>query len=164
MEDYESDVPPDEEMSDMGALVADESSDEDSFEDDDVPEDELEAEEDEDYDENEQWSWIEGFNTNVKRPIDGKEESVAYCSGRLVNPDMIRGDFYREMEEPSQDLADLAYTLFDRWGCLKEDIRTHPIKRGSGVWGEELHQNVNFLVFETSPSTKTSGVKGSLRV
>ena len=115
----------------------------------DVFDQNSEDEEDGNYDENEEWPWIKGLNTHETQTVNGKEESVAYCSGRLINPDMIRGDFYVEMEEPSQDLAALAYRLFDRGGCLKEELWKHPIQRGSGVWGKELNQNANFLVFET---------------
>ena len=126
----------------------DESSEAELEDEEDNDEDE-DYDEDKAYDENEEWPWIKGFSTNKKRVIEGKEETIAYCSGRLINPDMIRADFYREMEEPSQDLADLAYTLFDRWGRLKDDFTQHPVKRGSGAWGKEFDQDTNFLVFET---------------
>ncbi|MCJ1314513.1 hypothetical protein MMC25_008195 [Agyrium rufum] len=138
----------DEVMDDNGSLESDELENDGISEAGDMEED-IQSDDNEDYDENEEWPWITGLHTDRKRQIDGKDERIAVCHGRLIDPDLIRHNFYREMEEPSQDLADLAYTLFDRWGCLKQDLQKHPMKRGSGAWGEELHRDVHWLAFET---------------
>lgn len=42
------------------------------------------------------------------------------------------------MEEPTNDTCELAFEVFDRWGCLKSELRDHPVKKGTGVWGTEL--------------------------
>lgn len=51
------------------------------------------------------------------------------------------------MEEPTNDLSELAFSLFDRWGNLKSELRNHPIKKGTGIWGEELDEG-KFLLIE----------------
>ena len=52
------------------------------------------------------------------------------------------------MEEPSNDTATVGFGVFDRWGCLKSEFLTHPIKKGTGVWGPELNEG-RFLLIET---------------
>ena len=54
--------------------------------------------------------------------------------------------FYR-LEEPTNDLSELAFSLFDHWGSLKSELRNHPIKKGTGVWREELDEG-KFLLIE----------------
>ena len=51
------------------------------------------------------------------------------------------------MEELTRDFFELAFGLFDRWGNLKSELRNHPIKKGTGVWGEELDEG-KFLLIE----------------
>ena len=52
------------------------------------------------------------------------------------------------MQKPSQATSELAYDLFDRWGCVKNEFLHHPIKRGTGVWGHELNEG-QILLFES---------------
>jgi GNAT superfamily N-acetyltransferase len=42
------------------------------------------------------------------------------------------------MEEPSQEMADLAFDVFDKYGYLKLKYKDHCVQKGIGVWGEEL--------------------------
>jgi ribosomal protein S18 acetylase RimI-like enzyme len=56
----------------------------------------------------------------------------------MIDRVAIAHDFYTNMEEPSQELCDLAYTLFDRYGHLKTEYKEHPIKKGTDIWGKEL--------------------------
>ena len=44
-------------------------------------------------------------------------------------------------------MSELAFCLFDRWGNLKAELRNHPIKKGTGIWGEELDEG-KFLLIE----------------
>ena len=50
------------------------------------------------------------------------------------------------MEEPSQEISDLAFTLFDLWSHPKSDFKDHPVKKGTGVWGDELDNGELLLV------------------
>ena len=52
------------------------------------------------------------------------------------------------MEEPSNDSATVGFGVFNRWGCLRSEFLTHPIKKGTGVWGPELDKG-RFLLIET---------------
>lgn len=52
------------------------------------------------------------------------------------------------MEEPTQDLRNLAFDLFDNWGCAKDEFLHHPINSGTGVWSEELNQE-EIILFES---------------
>ncbi|MCJ1384790.1 hypothetical protein MMC17_007908 [Xylographa soralifera] len=125
-------------------------SDEEMFDDEDA-EDEEDGEEDSDvdYNESEEWPWLKTFSSDVKSDVDGKlNQQIASCKAWFIDREPIRSNFYTEMEEPVQDLSDLAFTVFDRWGCLKTEIKDHPIKKGSGVWGNEIDEG-RILVIET---------------
>ncbi|MCJ1400991.1 hypothetical protein MMC11_004202 [Xylographa trunciseda] len=131
-------------------------SDEDSANlygsDDEMSDDEDEEDDEENseacYSESDEWSWLKTFSPNVKRDVDGKpDQQIASCKAWLIDREPIRSNFYTEMEEPTQDLSDLAFTVFDRWGCLKPEIRDHPVKKGSGVWGKEIDKG-RILVIE----------------
>lgn len=47
---------------------------------------------------------------------------------------MMPGDFLAMMDEPSDELMQFAFALFDDNGRLKPDVQT----QGTGVWGREL--------------------------
>ena len=55
--------------------------------------------------------------------------------------------FWRDMEEPCQELSSIAFGLFDRYGRLRRELKDHPIQKGTGVWGPELDLG-SFLVIE----------------
>ncbi|MCJ1387286.1 hypothetical protein MMC18_000127 [Xylographa bjoerkii] len=114
-------------------------SDEEMFDDED---------EEDDYTESEEWPWLKTFSPNVQRDVNGKpNQEIACCTAWFIDREPIRHNFYTEMEEPTQDLSELAFTVFDRWGCLKTEIKDHPIKKGSGIWGEEIDRG-RILVIE----------------
>ena len=104
--------------------------------------------EDDQLDEFAEWSWLENVRSTSKRRLnDGKEQEVAWCNAFIIDRRSIRDNFYTEMEEPNQELSALAFTMFDRWGCLKSELQDHCVKKGSGVWGSEL-DNGKFLEVE----------------
>ena len=109
----------------------------------------LDSDENEDeFDEFAEWSWLKRLNSTSKRKLnDGKEQDVAWCNAFIIDRNPIRDKFYTEMEEPAQELSELAFALFDRWGCLKSELRDQCFKKGSGVWGNEL-DNGKFLEIE----------------
>lgn len=104
-------------------------------------------EEDEEFDELDEFPWIKSINVPIN--ADGAEDSpqIGHCVAKLIDRDYIRATFHRDMEEPSNDTATVGFGLFDRWGCLKPEFRTHPVKKGTGVWGQELDQG-RFLQIE----------------
>ncbi|KXX78615.1 hypothetical protein MMYC01_204488 [Madurella mycetomatis] len=52
------------------------------------------------------------------------------------------------MELPSQEVADLAFGLFDRYGRLDHDYYEHEFRKGTGVWGKELDEG-DLLLFKS---------------
>jgi GNAT superfamily N-acetyltransferase len=50
------------------------------------------------------------------------------------------------MEEPCQELSSIAFELFDRYGRLKKELKDHPIRRGTGIWGSELDLGALFII------------------
>ncbi|PIG87055.1 hypothetical protein AARAC_004316 [Aspergillus arachidicola] len=62
--------------------------------------------------------------------------------------------FWDDMEAPEHQLAELAFELFDRFDSLKPHFKDHALKRGSGVWGDELRYSDILLIhkLEVSPS------------
>jgi len=51
------------------------------------------------------------------------------------------------MEEPNIETASFAFDLFDRYGRLRNELKTHPVRKGSGKWNEEL-DNGDLLLLE----------------
>lgn len=58
----------------------------------------------------------------------------------------MRDDFYAEIEQPSRETSMLGFDLFDRYGRLRPEFKTHPIMKGTGVWGRELDHGDILLV------------------
>lgn len=71
---------------------------------------------------------------------------IGKAHGRYIIRDYIRADFWRVMEEPSQDMAVMAFDIFDRYGCLKKEYQEHRVRKGTGVWGDELDSGKLLLV------------------
>lgn len=66
--------------------------------------------------------------------------------GRYVKRNRIRSNFWRDMEEPCQELSQIAFDVFDRYGCLRQDLKSHVVRKGSGVWGSELDHGSFFEI------------------
>ena len=64
------------------------------------------------------------------------------------------------MDESSHEMSDIAFGLFDRWGDLKQDYVSHPIKKGRGALGKELNKG-EFLMIESFEVHKDYRRKGS---
>jgi GNAT superfamily N-acetyltransferase len=88
-------------------------------------------------------SWLQTIH--VTCTLNGK--NVGSALSRYIIRDRIRANFWRDMEEPCHEMSELAFDLFDRYGYLKDELKNHPVRKGSGVWGEELNKG-NLLLIE----------------
>lgn len=127
--------------------------DQDSSDSDDEDEEELIEDDVSDrdgLDEFEEFQWMKSMYGEATIPddtSDKKSKRIANCVSKLIHRDEIRRNFHADMEEPSHDTSSLAFDLFDRYGRLKRELIEHPVKKGSGVWGEELDTG-DFLLVE----------------
>ena len=83
------------------------------------------------------------IHTDESHPPVQVGEALAFIIRRTA----IQHTFHETMEPPHRGTMDLALDLFDRYGRLKDDIRTHPLRKGSGVWKEELDDG-NLVLIE----------------
>ncbi|KAF2241528.1 hypothetical protein BU26DRAFT_525043 [Trematosphaeria pertusa] len=72
------------------------------------------------------------------------EDAIGRCDALLIKNHRI--NFYHDMEEPSEGTSALAFELFDRYGRLRPEFKEHPIKKGSGIWKDELDSGPIFLI------------------
>lgn len=73
---------------------------------------------------------------------------VGDCNAKLIRRSRIRDTFYDVMDEPSTETSQLAFNLFDRYGRLRREFKEHEIKKGSGIWQDELDFG-DLLLIET---------------
>ena len=132
----------DEDMDDDD--IHDEDMDDDDIHDEDMDDDDIHDEDDEDLDE---FPWLKAISIHIKASDAADSPNVGRCRAQLIDRDRIRATFHRDMEEFSNDAANLAFDVFDRWGCLKSAYQCHPIQKGTGVWGSELNSG-RFLLIE----------------
>ncbi|RPA85161.1 hypothetical protein BJ508DRAFT_322990 [Ascobolus immersus RN42] len=89
--------------------------------------------------------WFENLLVNVK---SASGEDIGRAKAHHVMRDDIRRFFRQHMESASEGLAELASSVFDRFGNLKDEFMTHPIRKGSGAFGNEVSRG-SFLCIET---------------
>jgi GNAT superfamily N-acetyltransferase len=99
----------------------------------------------EEYDELNDIFWLEPID--VVATDERTAEQVGCCMASLVRRQKIRHLFHKNMIIPFNDLAMLAFDLFDRYGRLKDDYKHHPIRKGSGFWKDQLDRG-DMLVIE----------------
>ena len=128
-------------LGDLTEFSADEDIMDDDDEDDNEDDDSGEFPSDE-------FPWLKPINVHIKASDAADSPIVGRCTAKLIDRDRIRATFHRDMEEISNDAANLAFDVFDRWGCLKSEHQCHPIKKGNGLWGPELNSG-RFLLIET---------------
>ncbi|KAF4981913.1 hypothetical protein FZEAL_2382 [Fusarium zealandicum] len=84
--------------------------------------------------------------------IDGQgvlyDDTVATCDAKLIRRSQIRHQFWASMKKPTKKTSELAFELFDRYGLLDRELFEHPIRKGTGVWGNELDKG-DILLFES---------------
>jgi GNAT superfamily N-acetyltransferase len=86
--------------------------------------------------------WMQTIRVHCS--YEGKEIGRGF--GRYVQRERIRDSFWRDMEEPCQELSSIAFELFDRYGRLRTELKDHPIQKGTGVWGSELDLGSFFVI------------------
>lgn len=87
-------------------------------------------------------SWMQTIH--IRCCYDGKK--IGKGLGRFVKRDHIRSDFWRDMEEPCEELANIAFDVFDRYGGLKQELMDHVVRKGTACWGSELHLGSLFII------------------
>lgn len=122
-------------------------------------EDDEDDEDDEGYDEFEEFKWLKSINVKIEADDAADSPQAGFCVAKLIDRDYIRATFHRDMEEPSNDTATIGFGVFDRWGCLKPQFMSHPVKKGTGVWGPELNEG-RFLQIELLSVRKSHRRKG----
>jgi GNAT superfamily N-acetyltransferase len=91
--------------------------------------------------------WLEQMDGVATLKGPPKREQIGYCNSKLIRRHAIRATFYDDIEEPSVETSRLGFDLFDRYGRLRREFKTHPTKRGSGLWKHELDDG-DLLLFE----------------
>ncbi|KAF2436320.1 hypothetical protein EJ08DRAFT_711179 [Tothia fuscella] len=75
------------------------------------------------------------LDANGNHSPNEPRRTVGTITGRAICRNDIRRTFWDSMQEPSQKTGSLAYALFDRYGCLREEF----LVRGTGIWGREIN-------------------------
>lgn len=71
---------------------------------------------------------------------DSNGNKVGQCHAKVIDRELMLADFFWQIDEPSEATSDMAFGIFDRWGNLQKDYISHPVKKGTGVWGKELNK------------------------
>lgn len=93
-----------------------------------------------------------------------KGQIVGSCEASLIRRGQMRKAFWQNLEEPSQETSDLAFSLFDRYGRLGFKFYEHDFEKGSGVWGKELdHGDILLLDWiRVDPKWRRRGIATKL--
>ena len=81
-------------------------------------------------------------------------KQVGKATAFIIDRAAIRSTFHRSMESPHPETMELALTIFDRYGRLKRELMEHIVRKGSGVWGEELDEGNFVLIVDVDVSKK----------
>ncbi|ERF74444.1 hypothetical protein EPUS_03882 [Endocarpon pusillum Z07020] len=139
--------PADGESMDYDELLIEDEYPEDRIEDDSSFEEFTEKSSDDEFAEFEWLEPLDGTVTYTGGTADvSHHKQIGHCVGKLIRRSKIRSIFYHEMEEPSRETCLLAFDLFDRYGCLKPEYKNHSIRKGSGIWKEELDDGDILLI------------------
>lgn len=83
-----------------------------------------------------EFKWLEVIDGKVAHQQNNRSpvKQVGDCRAFLIRRNRIADTFWDDMEEPEDETSELAFELFDRFGCLQPQFKEYPVKRGSGVW------------------------------
>lgn len=93
-------------------------------------------------------SWLEQLYGIAKF----RKQAIGRLDAKLIHRDRFVGSFAEDIEEPSEGTAQMALDLFDRYGRLRPEFLEHPLKKGSGTWGDELSSGSLLLLDEITVS------------
>ena len=88
------------------------------------------------------------FNSRITNTVIGATGRVANFTGPIVDRSAPRQDLWSDYSTycsyglPEEFVRD----IFDCWGRLKPQYRTHPVAKGIGVWGNELNAGNIFIL------------------
>jgi ribosomal protein S18 acetylase RimI-like enzyme len=113
-----------------------------------------------------EFKWLEVIRGEVTLQQNhcSTTKRIGDCKAYLIRRHWIADNFWDDMEEPEHEMAELAFELFGRFGCLQPQFKDHPVKRGSGVWSDELN-NGDILLIEdirVSPGYRRQGIGSKL--
>ena len=112
------------------------------------------------------FKWLEKIHGEVtsQRNSRSRPKQIGSCEAYLIRRDRIADTLWDDMEELEDEMAALAFELFDRFGCLKPHFKDHPVNRGSGVWNDELDYGDLLLIEEikVSPRVRRRGIGSKL--
>ncbi|EFW19373.1 conserved hypothetical protein [Coccidioides posadasii str. Silveira] len=110
----------------------------------------------------------EGPSSDIEVLIPDYEKYVDPCSEfkwlKVIDGETIyqrtEYKFRHNMEEPEHEMAELAFELFDQFGCFQSQSKKHPVKRGSGVWSDGPNNKNTVLIEELtiSPTHQQQGI------
>ncbi|KAB5582977.1 hypothetical protein GE09DRAFT_1278291 [Coniochaeta sp. 2T2.1] len=100
----------------------------------DSSQDEGEQHSEDESDGDDGFPWLEFIGATAKRG----DKTIGSCAAQLIRRGRFRENFWQSLEEPNKEVADLAFTLFDRYGRLNPEHYKHEFRKGTGAWGQEL--------------------------
>jgi GNAT superfamily N-acetyltransferase len=93
-----------------------------------------------------EFRWMEQMDGIATLNGQQKPDQIGCCNCKLIRRSGMRSIFYYELEQPSVETSRLAFDLFDCYGRLRNEFKTHPTKSGSGLWQRELDNGDLLLV------------------
>lgn len=101
------------------------------------------------------------WRDNITAKCTYGEKSIGHAIARFIHRGMITKHFWEKMDKCSADAGQIAWRVFDRYGFLKDKFKSHPVHRGTGVWGSELDNGPLLLIerlFITDVEWRRKGV------
>lgn len=112
----------------------------------DGEDDEYRSDDDVDF----EFKWLEPVDVTITltSTTNTRPKDVGSCEAKLIRRSQMRWEFHRELEQPSPETSMLAFDVFDRYGRTRIGFGSHPVKKGSGMWGRELNHGDMLLIEE----------------
>jgi hypothetical protein len=81
------------------------------------------------------FEWLEMIvgKVTLQRSEFSQETQIADCKGYLIRRHEIADSFWDAMTDLDPQMDELAFELFDRYGCLQPKFKNHPLRRGCSV-------------------------------
>ncbi|QKX63191.1 uncharacterized protein TRUGW13939_10360 [Talaromyces rugulosus] len=111
------------------------------------------------------WISSRAWRDDITAKCTHKGKAIGHAFARFIYRGMVTKNFWEKMDECSQDVGEIAWRVFDRYGFLKDKFKSHPVHRGTGVWRSELDNGPLLLiekVFITDVECRRKGVGGAM--